>query len=82
MKQATQRPLVDRHDPIKAAIQHQEAIDDLRARIDRGLLLDASRVTWPTVGTLGHVRELLVQAAFALGQLTVEEAKAQHGQVL
>lgn len=33
---------------------------------------------WGDVGDLGHAKDLLVQAAFALGQLTEEECAA-HG---
>lgn len=82
MKHAAQPPTVDRHDPRKAAAAHQEAIDDLRARIAQGLLMDCAKATWSQVGTLGHARELLVQVAFALGQITEEEAKAEHGVIL
>lgn len=82
MKHTTQPPNVDRHDPRKAAATHLEQIEALRVRINRGLFMDPEKATWPQVGTLGHVRELLVQAAFALGQLSEEEAKAEHGVIL
>lgn len=68
--------------PARTAPQRQaanaQAIGALLEKIQAGLP-DCAAATWSDVGTSGHVRELLVQAAFALGQLTEEEALEQHG---
>ena len=57
---------------------HKIAIEDLLGRIQKGLTLDKP-ATWQDAGDACRVRELLVEAAFALGQLTEDQAKNDHG---
>ena len=39
-------------------------------------------IDWGDVGTAGRVRELVVEMAWTLGVITIEEAKKKHGVIL
>lgn len=56
-------------------------IRELAEELGNAKTMRSTDANWGDVGDLGRVKELLVQAAFALGQLTEEEAAA-HGVTL
>ncbi len=78
--------------PEETALEpHRAAIIALLERIGTATAVECGTgvrdsrsvpVTWPMVGTAAHVRELLVQAAFALGELDEAEALREHGVTL
>ena len=66
--------------PQAAATQHANEIAKLISAIEGGTINHSNMgPNWADVGSLGAARERLVQAAFALGQITEEEALADHG---
>lgn len=57
---------------------HATAIAELFEKM-QAALPDCRTVNWSDVGSTAHARELIVQAAFALGAITEEEARDVHG---
>jgi len=68
-----------RRDPKVAAALHSDRIAELVAKIAEAAKADAIEPNWGNVGSLGHARELLVQAAFALGAIDETEAHDVDG---
>ena len=64
--------------PTAAYAAHAEHTFELLKRVEAGII-DCTTASWDHVGTIGHVNELLVEAAHALGQVTTEEAKTKYG---
>lgn len=77
MKQATKKSAAQ-----AAAEEHFADIELLLGHISNTAKADTIGADWSHVGTLGHVRDLLVQAAFAVGAITEEEAHDLFGATL
>ena len=67
--------------PVKAYAAHATDVLELLKRVDDGMI-DCTRATWPDVGSLARARELLVEAAYALGKITAAEARQRFGVAL
>lgn len=65
----------------QACAEHNREILGLVDSVREGLI-DCTTARWGDVGDAGHARELLVRAAFALGQITEDEALERHGVIL
>lgn len=60
--------------PVKAYARRATDVQELLPLIGEGLI-DCTRAGWQDVSDAARVRELLVQAAFALGKLTEAQAR-------
>lgn len=68
--------MIQHNDPRREAMKHTLVIEAMMARMLPKVAEYENRGTWADVGSLRHSRDLLIEAAFAVGAITEDEAKA------